>query len=302
VKQQRIDAGTERQEDPGRLADTIHDSPPAGPPEIVEVGRIDQGGPGRRRVVALVLLLAGAFATARLWPSTAAPNEGDTLARVAQPSASSPGPVSTSRSPGPTPEGGSIVASGPASVSSVFPEDRIFGRQRLRLLAVTASFDLAPPGWAGYGDRYFTKNIQGSQAAEAVVFMGTVPTGEYDATCDQLLGDLHEPTAASLATVMSATPGAVVTGPQDVAVGGWPARYLSLEVREDHGCDPGYFFVWPAVWGGALWVMTAPGAMVQVWLVEVDSTLVVVEAITTDEATPELEAEIQAIVDSIRFD
>ena len=33
-------------------------------------------------------------------------------------------------------------------------------------------------------------------------------------------------------------------GPEDVTVGGRPAKHLVVRVREDLGCDPGYFFTW----------------------------------------------------------
>ena len=53
--------------------------------------------------------------------------------------------------------------------------------------------------------------------------------------------------AADLATAAATAPGTeLVTGPTDVTVGGHAAKHVVLTVREDLGCDPGYFFTWQA--------------------------------------------------------
>ena len=83
---------------------------------------------------------------------------------------------------------------------------------------------------------------------------------------------------------------------------GRPAKHVVLTVREDLGCDPGFFYTYDAVMGGALWTDTQPGDTVMVWIVEVDGTLLFVEGETKPDAGTMMEQEIQQIVGSMRFE
>ena len=94
----------------------------------------------------------------------------------------------------------------------------------------------------------------------------------------------------------------LVTGPSDVSVGGRSAKHVVLTVREDVGCDPGYFYTWKDIFGGALWPKTNVGYTIRVWIVDVDGTLLFIAGETNTDAGSGLEQEIQQIVDSIRFD
>jgi len=85
-------------------------------------------------------------------------------------------------------------------------------------------------------------------------------------------------------------------------VGGRAAKHVVLNVREDVGCDPGFFFAWQQDWGGAFWAATELGDTIRVWIVDVDGTRLFIEAETNEQAGPELEQEIQQIVESITFD
>ena len=94
---------------------------------------------------------------------------------------------------------------------------------------------------------------------------------------------------------------------------------MSLTVREDLGCDPGYFFTWPDECLGTCWIKTGVGDTIGVWVVEVDGRRLVIEGETTrqgvwvssetsfveettDLTDAELEQEVQQIVESIRFE
>ncbi len=76
---------------------------------------------------------------------------------------------------------------------------------------------------------------------------------------------------------------------------------MVLTVREDLGCDPGFFYTWQDLEWGALWPDTRPGDTIRVWIVEVDGTRLFIAGETNTDAGPELEQEIEQIVDSIRF-
>jgi hypothetical protein len=75
-----------------------------------------------------------------------------------------------------------------------------------------------------------------------------------------------------------------------------------VTVREDVGCDPGFFYNWKAQTGGAMWVTSELGDTIRAWIVNVDGALLFIGAETHHDASPALDREIQQIVDSIRFD
>ena len=101
---------------------------------------------------------------------------------------------------------------------------------------------------------------------------------------------------------MAAAPGTeLLAGPSDVSVGVRPAQNVELAVREHAGCDPGYLSSWRDERWGPFWAETSRGDTIRVWIVDVDGTGLFIEAETTKQAGPELDHEIQQIVDSIRF-
>jgi hypothetical protein len=153
------------------------------------------------------------------------------------------------------------------------------------------------------GSLYISKDTAGPQNAEAVVFWTSFPDGEHADACPNLLSWLGSMSASDLAPIVAAAPGtALVAGPSDVTVGGRPAKHVVLTVREDAGCDPGYFYTWHDEMWGPFWAGTDAGNTIRVWIVDVAGTLLFIEAETTGSADSDLDQEIQQIVDSIRFD
>ena len=106
------------------------------------------------------------------------------------------------------------------------------------------------------------------------------------------------------------------SGPTRVTVGGRPAQHVVLTVREDLGCEPGYFFSWRprnVVLGCVLARQSSVGDTIRVWIVDVGGTRLFIEAVTKERhavtkepvASAELrkvEQEITKIVRSIRFE
>jgi hypothetical protein len=190
-----------------------------------------------------------------------------------------------------------IVSTDPISV----------GRNTRVVEGVEFSFTVPDTGWERFGTTSINKSIVGPQGAEAIIFWTTFPDGDDtrpdDANpCENLLDTPPGPTAADLAAAVSTAPGIqLITGPSDVTVGGLPAKYVSLEVREDAGCDPGYFFTWQAMWWGAHWPETGVDDTIRVWIVDVGGTRLFFEAITTEDADDGLFREIEPIIESIRF-
>jgi hypothetical protein len=182
------------------------------------------------------------------------------------------------------------------------------GRLSRVVEGVPLSFRVPAAGWEPFGTISINKSIVGPQGAEAIIFWTSFPDGDDahpdDADpCDNLLSPPVGPTASDLAAAVSTAPGTeLVAGPSDVTVGGLPAKHVVLTVRDDVGCDPGYFYTWQDMWWGALWPMTGVGDTIRVWIVDVRGTLVFIEAETNEQADSDLEREIQQIVGSIRFD
>jgi hypothetical protein len=176
------------------------------------------------------------------------------------------------------------------------------GTDRLLLTVdrVPFSFSLqAGDSWERFGSTSINKWISGGQDAEATIFWKTLPSAENADRCAPLPGR----SLADLAAAVASAPGTeLVAGPSDVTVGGRAAKHVAVRVREDVGCDPGFFFTWPASDGGAFWLETMAGDTIRVWIVDVDGTPFVIEAETRPNAGPEVEQEIQQFVESVRFE
>jgi hypothetical protein len=159
-------------------------------------------------------------------------------------------------------------------------------------------------GWGSNGAFYVSRDIKGSQGAEAAILWTSFPDGPYPLPCFDILPRSAGSSAGDLAAAVAAAPPVAdsSTGPLDVTVGGLPAKYVSFIVGEDRGCDPGFFFRWPARYGGALWGPARTGDTISVWIVDVQGVLLVIEGMSTTEADAALRAELQMFIDSIEFE
>jgi hypothetical protein len=157
-----------------------------------------------------------------------------------------------------------------------------------------------PGGGLRVGDLLVSKSIEGPQGAEAVVYWTAYPEDVRTSPCAN--ASTNGPSPAELADAMATAPGTyLATAPEYDQVGLYPATHLSLIVRDDRGCDPGYFFSWDADCLGPCWVQTRAGDRVEIWIVEYHGDNLVIVAETTWQATAGLEREVQQIVDSIRL-
>jgi hypothetical protein len=180
------------------------------------------------------------------------------------------------------------------------------GRQSLTVDGIPFSFSVPAPAqgarWARYGTLYISKDSEGPPTTEAVIYWTRFPDGVYAPPCANLMSPHVGSSAADLAAAVSTAPGTeLVTGPSDATVGGRAAKYVVLTVREDNGCNPGFFRTSPGDMGSAPWAITDVGATIRVWIVVVDGRRLFIAGETTQDAAPELDQEIQQIVGSIRF-
>ena len=187
---------------------------------------------------------------------------------------------------------------------------RVFGPERpltdkrgsVLVDGVAFSFELSEEGWEQFGDISLNKSLERGQAAEALIYWTALPGGAIAHQCWFALGMPIGPSAAdAVAAVATAQGIEVVAGPSDVEIGGRPATYLETIVREDRGCDPGYFHLWDYPYVGALWRGPGVGATIRVWIVEVDGVRLFIAGETVAHVDPAGGQEILSIVNSIRF-
>jgi hypothetical protein len=168
--------------------------------------------------------------------------------------------------------------------------------------SVPFSLDVSSPSWEQFGTISINKSITGPQGAEAILFWTAFPDGAAS-PCANLPSSSGDPAAVDLVSAMSTAPGVeLVARPSDVTLGGLAAKHVAWRVTEDTGCDPGFFFTWHVPLAGALWSDTRVGDTIHLWIVDVDGTLLVFEAMTSEDADAALEQEVQEFVGSIRFD
>ncbi len=194
--------------------------------------------------------------------------------------------------------------------------------------AIIASIDIAPPpfeqdqglrysmtvdgiplslsvptgGWERVGGTSINKSVRGPQRAEGMIYWTTFPDAVDTYTCARQLKPSIGPSTADLAAAVANAPGTqLIAGPADVRLDGRATKYIVLAVREDRGCDPGFFFTWRDRQGGAMWSATEPGDTIRVWIVDLDGTRLFIAGGTKPDAGPELEQEIEQIVRSIWF-
>jgi hypothetical protein len=180
------------------------------------------------------------------------------------------------------------------------------GRGYLYLDGRRVSLDL-PGGWEGFGGEYknyISKSVHGPQGAEAKIFWSRYPASGVAAfECHYLRSRSVKATLSDLAGAVATVPGTdLLAGPTDMTLGGFPAKHVVFVVRDDVGCDPGFFFTYPNGWGGALWPETVPGDTIRVWIVEEQGDLFFIEGATKENAGAALEEQVERIVESIVFE
>jgi hypothetical protein len=172
---------------------------------------------------------------------------------------------------------------------------------------VALSFAMTQVDWESH-EYYLSKSDRGSQGAEGIILWAGFPVSDRYEPCFDLLGRSDDPSVDDLAFAVSTVAGTDdIVGPLDVTVGGRAAKFVSFFVSYRaldnlRVCSPGFFYSWETGNLGAMWDYWLPGDTVRVWIVEVDGRILIIEGATHWNAGPELEQEIQQIIDSIRFE
>ena len=211
--------------------------------------------------------------------------------------------VSLSTSPAPSASLSPTATPSPSpSALEFFPDGTVsVGRHSMVRSGKTFTLDM-PTGWTAHdGFRIYT---QAGQAA--FIFWSDAPTNVYADPCaQQPLDPPAGDTPTELADAVSSIPGTdLVSGPSVVTVGGHPAMLVTIQVREDIDCAPDAFFLWYRESGGAAdgrWP-DARGDTINVWIIDVDGTLVWIDGSWGVNTTPALHEEMRQIVDSVQFE
>jgi hypothetical protein len=208
----------------------------------------------------------------------------------------------------PTPGGTPLASSGlvfpPAGPLQVGRHD--FSEDGIQFsLAITAT------GWTSSGPQIeagggnLTRGVPTAGSGAWLVVWGI--DGAYSDPCGARSGPVAGPSRADLATAVAGIPGVDVTDPSDVTVNGYAATYLTVTIPEGIGCAPDEFFLWfndtrCGSFEPCGRYASAVNSIIRIWIVDVEGTRVWLEAETYEGATPELDAEIQAMIDSIEFE
>jgi hypothetical protein len=149
------------------------------------------------------------------------------------------------------------------------------------------------------------KSVGITPEGASLLFWDANPIGVFADPCAKKKAPPAGPSAADLASAVSTLPGAdLVSGPTDVTVGGRPAKHVVLTVPEDAPCGAGglEFHLWYAPAEGEARYISALGATMRVWIIDVDGTIVWIDGETYKGAGPGPGQEIQQIIDSIQFE
>jgi hypothetical protein len=106
-------------------------------------------------------------------------------------------------------------------------------------------------------------------------------------------------TVDEFVTALVEHPDLDVTSPVDVTLGGFAGQYLELRAPANTTTDPGgcAYFVWePGIYA------QGPNALWRIWVLDVDGVRLVVRADSFPGTTPQVQTQLQAIVDSIQIE
>jgi hypothetical protein len=161
-----------------------------------------------------------------------------------------------------------------------------------------------PDGWTVYGVGETLAAICSNdcELPERIGLAVWVVTNVYTDACDRAA--LADPpiggSVDDLVTALTRLPRHTATSPAPDAIDGIPARYLELVADDGLGdCALRGFRAWSA---GAEFRESPPGDRDRLWVLEVDGVRLMIDIAHPDGASPDLLADLEALVDSIRFD
>ena len=164
------------------------------------------------------------------------------------------------------------------------------------------SFSLAVPasGWSSDGSHGIGKGITDETYKGGLILWNGATDGIFTVPCDEKRATPVVSSAANLAEAIAKVPGTTATGPSDVTVGGFPAKLVVVKIPDVAACKANDFFLWWSLKQTGRYA-TELGSTIKVWIVDVNGTLLQMDGEFLKGSGPEVEKEMQQIVDSIQF-
>lgn len=163
-----------------------------------------------------------------------------------------------------------------------------------------------PDGWAGVNSAVWLAAEENSAPAGAAVgysrgsWLHSDPclTAAQDAAPDGAPPDVAVgPSVDDFATALADHPLLDATDPVAVTLGGYSGKYVDLQLPSDITRCPTLYFPWePGIYA------QGPSHRWHLWILDVDGVRFVVQAMDYPGTSPQRQAELQAIVDSIRIE
>ncbi len=171
---------------------------------------------------------------------------------------------------------------------------------------VSMTVTIAAADWdgsAGGGILVKSDSADPPDGAGLIVFTGQLEV--YGDPCNWATtrpDPMTAPTVDAVIAALAAQAGRNATEPVDITVDGYTGKSIELSVPTDANfadCDSGQFRSWGP---GANRYHQGPGQIDQVWVVDVDGTLVTIDAAWYEGTPADVRAELDAILDSFRFE
>jgi hypothetical protein len=162
-----------------------------------------------------------------------------------------------------------------------------------------------PDGWTGFGGTVHP-SVEGYLAPGGAGLLFHRGGWLYSELCGGPGPDIPTGTTVDeFVTALVEHPDLDVTSPVDVTLGGYSGKYLELRApanttTDELGPDPSgcnYYFVWePGIYA------QGPNALWRIWVLDVNGIRVVIRSDSFPGTTPQVQAQLAAIVDSIQIE
>jgi hypothetical protein len=174
---------------------------------------------------------------------------------------------------------------------------------------VPVTVNIPASGWYGEpGIGFIEKGFNGSDPPDGsgmIVFTEDIYV--YGDPCEWSTTRPDQPasTVDEAVAALSAQASRNATAPVDVTLGGYAGKSITLHVPDDADeaeCDEGEFASWGVRTEDPARVHQGPGQIDELWILDVDGQLVIIDAAHYEQTPAEDVEELHAIVDSITFE
>ena len=209
--------------------------------------------------------------------------------------------------PTPSPSPRTTATPSPTPVA-VFPSAgplEMGKRQAFELEGKRFTLTVPTADWESNGEFGIAKTQGETPDGAAFIFWKHDADGVFSDPCAHVKAPVVGPGAADMAAAITTIPGIdVVTPPTAVTVGGKPAQFVAIKIRDDIACQPqNQFYLWyDSIYEGEARYATQKGQVIRAWITDVDGKRVQIDGETFKGAGPGPGQELQQVIDSIQFE